>query len=277
MQLCSLSQKRSVQITSLQVWALRRDKRNKMSEEIVILNGDSDVQSSQTWSQLIGNLRKSILKLKGNFISDDGSFVNYKDMVVSQDFEEYKKLAAELKALDWSYLKDHEDERKAFFINLYNVQMIHALAAQETLPAAPLKVQGMWSRFAYNVGGLLFTLDEIEHGILRCNKGHPNDNKPKFVDEARKALILKNLDPRIHFALNCGAQSCPPIRIYQSDKLDQQVSPFYFVNLSQISHKKFSANQSFMYSCLQFRKLLRFDELFPQKKSHQIKVSCLRF
>ena len=248
MQLCSLSQKRSVQITSLQVWALRRDKRNKMSEEIVILNGDSDVQSSQTWSQLIGNLRKSILKLKGNFISDDGSFVNYKHMVVSQDFEEYKKLAAELKALDWSYLKDHEDERKAFFINLYNVQMIHALAAQETLPAAPLKVQGMWSRFAYNVGGLLFTLDEIEHGILRCNKGHPNDNKPKFVDEARKALILKNLDPRIHFALNCGAQSCPPIRIYQSDKLDQQVSPFYFVNLSQISHKKFSANQSVMFA-----------------------------
>ena len=185
---------------------------------------------SRNWSELIGDLRKSILKLKGNFISDDGSFVNYKDMVVSQDFAEYKKLAAELKALDWSYLKDHEDERKAFFINLYNVQMIHALAAQETLPAVPLKVQGMWSRFAYNVGGLLFTLDEIEHGILRCNKGHPNDNKPKFTDDARKALVLKHLDPRIHFALNCGAQSCPPIRIYQSDKLDQQVN----LNLAKI-------------------------------------------
>ena len=213
-----------------------------MTEELVVLNSDDNVQSkfkiaisftivsiytfcvgSRNWSELIGNLRKSILKLKGNFISDDGSFVNYKDMVVSPDFAEYKKLAAELKTLDWSHLKDHEDERKAFFINLYNVQMIHALAAQETLPAAPLKVQGMWSRFAYNVGGLLFTLDEIEHGILRCNKGHPNDNKPKFTDEARKALILKHLDPRIHFALNCGAQSCPPIRIYQSDKLDQQV------------------------------------------------------
>jgi len=196
-----------------------------MTEELVVLNSDDDVQSSRNWSELIGNLRKSILKLKGNFISDDGSFVNYKDMVVSPDFAEYKKLAAELKTLDWSYLKDHEDERKAFFINLYNVQMIHALAAQETLPAAPLKVQGMWSRFAYNVGGLLFTLDEIEHGILRCNKGHPNDNKPKFTDDdARKALILKHLDPRIHFALNCGAQSCPPIRIYQSDKLDQQLN-----------------------------------------------------
>ena len=147
-------------------------------------------------------------------------------MIVSQDFANYKDLAAELKSLDFTFLKDHENERKAFFINLYNVQMIHALAAQETLPEKPLGVQGMWSKFAYNVGGLLFTLDDIEHGILRCNRGHPSDNKPKFTDEDRKGLVLTKLDPRIHFALNCGANSCPPIRIYQSDKLDQQVWGF---------------------------------------------------
>ena len=71
----------------------------------------------------------------------------------------------------------------------------------------------MWSKYAYNVGGLFFTLDEIEHGVLRCNKGHPKDQKPMFSDEeARKSLALSSLDPRIHFALNCGATSCPPIR-----------------------------------------------------------------
>lgn len=84
----------------------------------------------------------------------------------------------------------------------------------------------MWSSFAYNIGGLLFTLDEIEHGILRCNKGHPRDNKPMFEsgDDPRKELVLTTFDPRIHFALNCGANSCPPIRIYSSDKLDQQLN-----------------------------------------------------
>ena len=71
----------------------------------------------------------------------------------------------------------------------------------------------MWSNYAYNVGGLLFTLDEIEHGVLRCNRGHPKDQKPMFSDEeARESLALNSLDPRIHFALNCGATSCPPIR-----------------------------------------------------------------
>ena len=79
----------------------------------------------------------------------------------------------------------------------------------------------MWTRFAYNVGGLTFTLDEIEHGILRCNQGHPKDNRPMFEDAPRKSLALTSLDFRIHFALNCGANSCPPIRIYQAEKLDQ--------------------------------------------------------
>ena len=79
----------------------------------------------------------------------------------------------------------------------------------------------MWSKYAYNVGGLLFTLDEIEHGVLRCNKGHPKDEKPMFEDDARKSLSLSFLDPRIHFALNCGATSCPPIRLLKIFRLDK--------------------------------------------------------
>jgi len=31
------------------------------------------------------------------------------------------------------------------------------------------------------------------------------------------------VDPRIHFALNYGAASCPPIRFYGVDKLDDQL------------------------------------------------------
>ena len=28
------------------------------------------------------------------------------------------------------------------------------------------------------------------------------------------------VDPRIHFALNCGAASCPPIRVYTPERLE---------------------------------------------------------
>lgn len=82
----------------------------------------------------------------------------------------------------------------------------------------------MWSKYAYNIGGLILTLDEIEHGILRSNAGHPAAKKKLFADDDPKMkLVIPTLDPRIHFALNCGAKSCPPIRIYQSEKLDKQL------------------------------------------------------
>ena len=32
--------------------------------------------------------------------------------------------------------------------------------------------------------------------------------------------LSQPVDPRIHFALNCGAASCPPIRIYTPDRLE---------------------------------------------------------
>jgi hypothetical protein len=44
-----------------------------------------------------------------------------------------------------------------------------------------------------------------------------------FPGKLEKQWRLKEVDYRIHFALNCGAKSCPPIAFYQSDKLDQQL------------------------------------------------------
>ena len=50
--------------------------------------------------------------------------------------------------------------------------------------------------------------------------GHPSAGKPEFSDsDPRHKMALTSLDPRIHFALNCGASSCPPIRIYTEDRL----------------------------------------------------------
>lgn len=69
---------------------------------------------------------------------------------------------------------------------------------------------------SYNVGGHTFSLDDIEHGILRCNKKHPTSGAVAFsISDPRLPFVLHlPLDPRIHFALNCGAKGCPAIRAY---------------------------------------------------------------
>ena len=44
------------------------------------------------------------------------------------------------------------------------------------------------------------------------------------------------LDPRIHFALVCGARSCPPIGFYEADQIDfqLQLAAESFVNSPQV-------------------------------------------
>jgi hypothetical protein len=66
--------------------------------------------------------------------------------------------------------------------------------------------------------------DDIEHGILRANKGHPMLPGPQFASsDPRLSWAVDPLDMRIHFALNCAGRSCPPIQIYTPDDIDNQL------------------------------------------------------
>lgn len=89
------------------------------------------------------------------------------------------------------------------------------------IPNSVLEVNNFWNRTAYNIGGYSFSLDDIEHGILRGNRGHPSGGKPLFAEgDPRLKFIVSEVDPRIHFALVCGAKSCPAIRVFTAKNLE---------------------------------------------------------
>jgi hypothetical protein len=44
-----------------------------------------------------------------------------------------------------------------------------------------------------------------------------------FPGKTIKQLAVEKIDYRIHFALNCGAKSCPPIAFYKYENLDRQL------------------------------------------------------
>jgi hypothetical protein len=44
-----------------------------------------------------------------------------------------------------------------------------------------------------------------------------------FPGKTAKALRTHTLDYRLHFALNCGAKSCPPIAFYSATDIDKQL------------------------------------------------------
>ncbi len=114
--------------------------------------------------------------------------------------------------------------RIAFWLNLYNALVRHALAGR---PRSVLdRLAGsVFRRTACSVGGRPVSLHVMEHGILRCNRPAPHTFWcPLRPTDPRAAWAPTRLDPRIHFALNCGAVSCPPIRSYDAARLDAQLT-----------------------------------------------------
>ena len=57
------------------------------------------------------------------------------------------------------------------------------------------------------------------------NKPHSNCTQRHFTfNDPRTRYSMRRCDPRIHFALNCAARSCPQIAIYSSTNLEKALN-----------------------------------------------------
>lgn len=109
--------------------------------------------------------------------------------------------------------------KKTFWVNQYNAwYQILATRFKLSRPA-------IFTSAKIPIAGKLFSLDDIEHGILRKYRWKWSMGYlPQFMPlKTIKELAVDTIDYRIHFALNCGAKSCPPIAFYRYDKLEQQL------------------------------------------------------
>ncbi len=102
------------------------------------------------------------------------------------------------------------DERLAYWINAYNAFTVKLIV--DHYPVESIKdikngipfVNTVWDIKFIDIEGRTYDLNNIEHGIIR----------PKFEE------------PRIHFAVNCAALSCPKLanRAYTAEQLDAQLT-----------------------------------------------------
>jgi Protein of unknown function, DUF547 len=113
--------------------------------------------------------------------------------------------------------------RLAFWINVYNALVLHGVLALGVRGTVH-RTWNFFGRAAYRVGAGVFTLEEIEHGLLRNNATRAFPPWPVLsAKDPRLVLAVAPADPRIHFALNCGARSCPPVGAYRPAALDGQL------------------------------------------------------
>ncbi len=120
-----------------------------------------------------------------------------------------------------------EDEKKAFWLNIYNAYV------QILLLDKPELYEDRDSWFGYNffsspqvaIAGRLMSFDDIEHGIMRrsTHKLTLGYIRSFRVPEIEKRFWWNEVDPRIHFALNCGAVSCPYIAVFDPARVEEQL------------------------------------------------------
>ena len=116
---------------------------------------------------------------------------------------------------------DHS--KKAFWINVYNAYTQILLQQNH---AAYKNRLAFYSKKQIEIANTKFSLNNIEHDVLRRGKiwwsmGYATN---PFVATKLRKLQPQHLDWRIHFALNCGAASCPPIAFYNDAQIEQQLN-----------------------------------------------------
>jgi hypothetical protein len=187
-----------------------------------ILNQYGNGTLEKPTEDLPAQLRQAIGELEATFFDLDAGRVNYQAMKGSSEYDAYIQKAGFLRNFGLSQLKERQ-EKLAFWINLYNTMVIHGVIDWD-IQESVRERKGFFTRLKYNIGGHLFSLNDMEHGILRGNSKPPYKLfRPFRSGDSRRAFIVSPADPRIHFTLVCGSRSCPPIGFYSSERIEEQL------------------------------------------------------
>jgi hypothetical protein len=150
---------------------------------------------------------------------------------------------AALNALD-------SDAAKAFWLNAYNAAVQHDLQRD---PGIFENKSRLFGESRLTVAGHDLSLDDVEHGLLRGSKtkyGLGYLPRP-FPDDFERRHRLDTVDPRIHFALNCAAESCPPIAAYTAsgvaDELDRAAAGFLQSDCEYDDRGRLAVSRLFLY------------------------------
>lgn len=118
-----------------------------------------------------------------------------------------------------------KDETLAFWMNTYNfltIDLITREGEEQSIKNLGSTFVSPWKKHKWDIAGASYSLDQIEHKIIR-----PMD------------------EPRIHFAINCAALSCPDLRseAYKADILNRQLNEQTVATLNNPS-KVFSYDEA---------------------------------
>lgn len=179
----------------------------------------------------------------GSGLPDNAVFTAVLTSVVNDSRVDYARLAEDRSKLD-RYLAELEstdpaaveaassDDQLAFWINAYNACMLKRVMDHYPIQRAG-GFQGIRNRASGRPANSVWQIGSVFTGD-HC----PVAGSERSQDEIEHEIIRPMGDPRIHFAINCAAISCPPLiaEAYEGKMLDDQLDARVYAFVSDPLH-----------------------------------------
>ncbi|TLP71244.1 DUF547 domain-containing protein [Maribacter sp. ACAM166] len=138
-----------------------------------------------------------------------------------KDTEDLQNILANTTIKELDNALDTNDKRLAFWINIYNAYIQVILQKNPDLYADR---GSFFKKKQITIAGETVSFAKIEHGIIRKSQYEYGLGyiRKWFPNKFERKLRVNKPVYNVHFALNCGAIDCPPVAIYEWERLDEQ-------------------------------------------------------
>uniref|UniRef100_A0A915BG44 DEP domain-containing protein n=1 Tax=Parascaris univalens TaxID=6257 RepID=A0A915BG44_PARUN len=191
-------------------------------EESVALNTGLTSEQSLLSAKELNHMLIGVLEpLYDHILTEDRKTIKYVGIEDNEYFQDYIALSRDIQRLN---VQDaNRWEKVAVFVNIYNIMLIHAFTKFGS-PNDVWQRRKLLNSTYYVIGGQPYSLQSILNGILRGNKRGVNMLWEPFGSQDRRLqLALNEAEPLVHFTVNYGTKSGPPIRLYSVENVTEEM------------------------------------------------------
>jgi hypothetical protein len=166
-------------------------------------------------------LQEVLEALRAAHFDEEGAARDYGRMCTSAEHERVVRAVADLAAMDFKRLRIAA--QTAFWLNVFNAVVVRDIA--ELAQAESVRdVESFFEAPRVRVAGFGYSLDDIEHGLLRGNVPKFGAKRPPMErDDPRLAHTPLAYDERMHFGLYSAGRSSPPLRVFDGGHVDRDL------------------------------------------------------
>lgn len=166
-------------------------------------------------------LREALDALRSGYFDGACTACDYAGLERSPELVE---LAAAAGALaDVNPKKLGISQQIAFWLNCYNALVLQAVVKAGVRDSIR-KSTDFFDRWHYRIAGHEFSLNDIEHGVLRGNAQRYGHLRAQFErNDPRAGYITLLADARVHFGMYSACRSSPGLRVFHGTSIEDEL------------------------------------------------------